>query len=205
VASASSPSLLGRTSDETLVVATARGDRCAFTELYDRTSSRVLGLVRRILVDSAQSEEVAQEVFLAVWQEAAQFDPERGGAVSWLLLRARRRAIDRVRSAQSSHVRDLTVGTRDLDAPRDDVAEAAEVHLEHVRVCRAMGSLTCVQRQALELTYLRGQTQSEAAAEVGVPLGTMKSRTRDALIALRKLLGAEEGPAGPRGGSRVPG
>jgi RNA polymerase sigma-70 factor (ECF subfamily) len=178
-------------SEDDLVLATAQGDQRAFAQLYDMTSSRVLGLVRRILVDPAQSEEVAQEVFLSAWQEAAQFDPAKGRAVSWLLVRARRRAIDRVRSAQASRVRDMTVGIRDLDDVRDDVAETAAVHIEHARVSRAMKGLTAAQRQALELTYFGGLSHSEAAGEAGVPLGTMKTRTRDALIALRKLLGPD--------------
>jgi len=182
----------GHRTDDELLLATARGDERAFTDFYDRTASRVLGLIRRVLIDPAQSEEVAQEVFLAAWQDAAQFDPDKGAALSWLLVRARRRAIDRVRATQASRVRDMAIGIRDFDDVRDDVAETATVHIEHARVARAMRSLTDAQRQALELTYFGGLTQSEAAGEVGVPIGTMKTRVRDALITLRKLLGPEE-------------
>lgn len=177
-----------RPSDDELVVASARGDERAFAEFYDRTASRVHGLVRRVLVDRAQSEEVVQEVYLAVWQDAARFDPARGTALSWLLVRARRRAIDRVRSSQASRDRDLAVGVRDLDPVRDDVAETAVTRLEHARVSRALEGLSAVQRQALELTYWGGLTQTEAASRAGVPLGTMKTRLRDGLIALRRLV-----------------
>ena len=175
-------------SDDDLVAASARGDQRAFAEFYDRTAPRVHGLVRRVLVDPAQSAEVVQEVFLAVWQEASRFDPARGTALSWLLVRARRRAIDRVRSSQASRERDLAVGVRDLDAVRDDVAETAAIRIEHARVSRALEGLSAVQRQALELTYWGGLTQSEAASRAGVPLGTMKTRLRDGLIALRRLV-----------------
>ena len=173
--------------NEDLLALVAEGNDRAFTVFYDRTSSRVLGLIRRILVDPAQSEEVAQEVFLATWQEAASFDPARGTALAWLLVRARRRAIDRVRSSQAARDRDTLAGFRDLEVSRDDVAEQAETLIEHRRVTTSMKALAAPHREALELTYFGGYTQSEAAAKAGVPIGTMKTRIRDALIALRKL------------------
>jgi len=182
-----------RTSEDLLALVAEGNDR-AFTVFYDRTSSRVLGLIRRILVDPAQSEEVAQEVFLATWQEATSFDTARGTALAWLLVRARRRAIDRVRSSQATRDRDTLAGFRDLEVSRDDVAEKAETLIEHHRVTTTMKALTAPQREALELTYFGGYTQSEAAAKAGVPIGTMKTRIRDALIALRKLT-AEPRPA----------
>lgn len=188
------PSGAELTSEHLLALA-AEGDDRAFAAFYDRTASRVLGLVRRILVDPAQSEEVAQEVFLATWQEATTFDPTRGTALTWLLVRARRRAIDRVRSSQASRDRDVVVGLRDLEASRDDVAEKAEILIEHHRVATSMRALTAAQREALELTYFGGCTQSEAAIRAGVPLGTMKTRIRDALTALRALV-SEPRPAG---------
>jgi len=178
--------------DDDLLVAVATGDDRAFSAFYDRTASRVLGLIRRILVDHAQSEEVTQEVYLAAWQDAAQFDPAKGGAVSWLLVRARRRAIDRVRSSQASRNRDMAVGIRDHDPVRDDVADTAAVRIEFHRIDRAMQALTAAHREALELTYFGGLTQSEAATRAGVPLGTMKTRMRDALIAIRTVLGPTE-------------
>ncbi|MDY0891501.1 sigma-70 family RNA polymerase sigma factor [Frigoribacterium sp. CFBP9039] len=175
-------------SNEDLLSLSVEGNDRAFTALYDRTSSRVLGLVRRILIDPAQSEEVTQEVFLQAWKEAAHFDPLKGTATAWLLVRARRRAIDRVRSSQAARDRDVAVGIRDLEATRDDVAETAEILIEHQRVATSMKALTPAHREALELTYFGGYTQSEAAVKAGVPIGTMKTRIRDALIALRKLV-----------------
>ena len=173
--------------NEDLLALVAEGNDRAFRVFHDRTSSRVLGLIRRILVDSAQSEEVAQEVFLATWQEATSFDPAKGTALAWLLIRARRRAIDRVRSSQAARDRDTLAGFRDLEVSRDDVADKAEIMIEHRRVATSMKALTAAQREALELTYFGGYTQFEAAVKAGVPIGTMKTRIRDALIALRNL------------------
>jgi RNA polymerase sigma-70 factor (ECF subfamily) len=173
-------------SDNELLALVAEGNERAFAAFYDGTVSRVLGLVRHNLVDRAQSEEVTQEVFFAAWQEAPQFDPTKGTALAWLMMRARRRAIDRVRSSQASRDRDTAVGIRDHEPSRDDVAEKAEVLIEHHRVAHAMKALTGVHREALELTYYGGFTQSEAAVRAGVPIGTMKTRIRDALIALRR-------------------
>ncbi|WP_157428383.1 ECF RNA polymerase sigma factor SigK [Agromyces salentinus] len=174
---------------EDLLLATAAGDRDAFSLLYDATAARVFGLVRRLLVDAAQAEEVTQDVFLEAWQTAARFDPERGAAIPWLLTLAHRRAVDRVRASQSSRDRDLKVGIRDLDVPVDDVAEAAEIAIEHERVAEALTSLPAAQRECISLAYYGGCTQSEIATRLDVPLGTVKTRLRDGMIRLRDLLG----------------
>ncbi|MFF2275855.1 ECF RNA polymerase sigma factor SigK [Agromyces sp. NPDC058126] len=172
-----------------LLVATASGDREAFGRFYDETAARVFGLVRRVLVDAAQAEEVTQDVFLEAWQTAARFDPARGAAAAWLLTLAHRRAVDRVRSAQASHDRDLKAGLRDLDVPVDEVAEAAEIAVEHERVSGAFAELSAAQRECLALAYYGGCTQSEIAERLGLPLGTVKTRLRDGMIRLRALLG----------------
>ena len=175
-----------RTDDELLVL-TAEGNREAFSVLYDRVSRRVFGLVKRVLVDPAQSEEVTQDVFLEVWQNAARFDPGKGTAMSWVLTMTHRRAIDRVRSSQASRNRDLSVGVRDFAEATDDVYETVETRLEHARVTAAMRRLSAHQQEALQLTYFEGLTNTDAAVRAGVPVGTMKTRLRDSLIALRKL------------------
>lgn len=175
-------------SDDDLLVLTAEGNRDAFALFYDRSVRPVLGLVRRVVVDSAQAEEVTQDVFLEVWQNAGRYDPKRGRALSWVLTTAHRRAIDRVRSSQSSKDRDMAVGIRDHQASVDDVAESVEVRMEHQRITSALDKLTVFQREALELTYYQGLTNTEAALRVGVPVGTMKTRLRNSLTALRKIL-----------------
>ncbi|WP_423921739.1 ECF RNA polymerase sigma factor SigK [Frigoribacterium sp. 2-23] len=187
------PHLLDRDqTDEVLLALAADGQHAPFAQFYDRAAPRVLGIVQRVLVDRAQAEEVTQEVFLETWQHAARFDPAKGKALSWVLTMAHRRAIDRVRASQSSRDRDLTIGIRDFTASSDDVAHTAETRLEHARVTRALGSLTAFQREALELVYFGGLTHSEAARHADVALGTMKTRLRDGLIALRRVLAPAE-------------
>lgn len=185
---APAPPIGAPNSDDDLMQLVADGNHEAFAALYDRISGRVLGLVQRVLIDPAQSQEVAQDVFLEVWQQASRFDRARGKAVSWILTVAHRRAIDRVRSSQTSRDRDYAVGIRDYESSVDDVAESTEVRMEHQRVVDAMSRLTAAQRNTLELTYFQGLTTSEAARVAGVPLGTMKSRLHYSLIALRTQL-----------------
>ena len=161
----------------------------AFSELYDGVSARLFGLVRRLVVDPAQSEEVTQEVFLEIWQSAARFQPERGSALSWMFTLAHRRAVDRIRSAQASRDRDTRIGIRDLPIDTDVVSEAAELRVENERVQRALTELTDVQRQAVSLAYYSGFSHSEIADELSVPIGTVKTRIRDGMIRLRDALG----------------
>jgi len=175
-------SLLGRV---------AQRDREAFAALYDQMSARVLGLVTRLLRDPSQSEEVTQEVFLELWQQAGSFRAGRGSAVSWILTMAHRRAVDRVRASQASRDRDARIGLRDLDVPFDQVAETVEVRIEHERVKRAMARLTELQREAVILAYYGGYTHPEMAEILRIPLGTIKTRLRDAMIRLRDELGVQ--------------
>jgi RNA polymerase sigma-70 factor, ECF subfamily len=167
----------------------ASGDQDAFARLYDMLSSRVFGLILRVLVDRSQSEEVLQEVFLEIWQSASRFAPNKGQGRSWVLTMAHRRAIDRVRSSQSASDRDVRVGFRDLEPPRDDVAENVELRLEARRVTEVLAALPESQREAITLAYYGGYSQSEIAAMVGAPLGTIKTRMRDGLTRLRHGLG----------------
>lgn len=167
----------------------ATGDKRAFAELYDATASRIYGLVRRLLVDPAQSEEVTQEIYLEIWQTASRYKPERGSAMSWMLTMAHRRAVDRVRASQSSRERDSKVGIRDYDREYDQVAEHVEITIEGERVKKALGGLTELQRQAVELAYYGGLSHSEISAELHVPVGTIKTRIRDGMIRLRDALG----------------
>ncbi|MFE5670283.1 ECF RNA polymerase sigma factor SigK [Agromyces sp. NPDC056523] len=183
------PAETSSTTLDALLIATAAGDRGAFSRLYDETAPRVYGLVRRVLVDAAQAEEVTQDVFLEAWQTAARFDPARGAAAAWLLTLAHRRAVDRVRSVHAARERDLRTGIRDVDVPVDEVAEAAEIAVEHDRVRGALAELGPAQRECLALAYYGGFTQSEIAARLGLPLGTVKTRLRDGMIRLRELLG----------------
>ena len=176
-------------STNAMLLRVAQGDQRAFSELYDLIAPRMLGLVRHVLKDHAQSEEVVQEVLLEVWQTAPRFDPNKGKAVTWMLTMAHRRAIDRVRSAQSSRDRDTRVGIRDLDREFDSVAESVEIRIEHDRVEKALSRLSELQRQAVELAYYGGYSHSEVSEMLGVPMGTVKTRLRDGMMRLRAGLG----------------
>jgi RNA polymerase sigma-70 factor, ECF subfamily len=177
---------------EDLLLQVGEGDRRSFAAMYDRTAHRVYGLVRRLLVDPSQSEEVTQEVYLEIWQSAGRYDPSRGGAIAWMMTLAHRRAVDRIRSSQASRERDLKVGIRDWQPDVDVVTERIEVSLEMGRVSEALDRLTAVQREAVTLTYFGGRSNSEVAAMLRIPVGTVKTRLRDGLIRLRDELGVAQ-------------
>lgn len=174
---------------EQLLTRVGTGDRDAFGALYDQTSARVFGLVRRLVVDPAQAEEVTQDVYLEIWQTAPRFDSARGGALAWMFTLAHRRAVDRIRASQAARDRDLRIGVRDLDVPVDTVAEAVEIRVEHERVVDALDALSELQRECVSLAYYGGLTQTEIADRLEVPLGTVKTRLRDGMIRLRTALG----------------
>ncbi|MDO8308735.1 MAG: ECF RNA polymerase sigma factor SigK [Actinomycetota bacterium] len=175
-----------------LLARSSRGDQQAFADLYDRTRARVYGLVKRVLRDPAQAEEVAQEAYLDVWRQSARFDPSRGGVLAWILTIAHRRAVDRVRSAESSRERDTRFAALAEVPEYDVVDEAVMSSLDTARVRKALASLTDVQREALTLAYYGGYTYKEVAELLGVPLGAIKTRMRDGIIRLRDTLGVEE-------------
>ncbi|MBM0123924.1 ECF RNA polymerase sigma factor SigK [Pimelobacter simplex] len=167
----------------------ARGDSAAFATLYDATAARVHGLALRVVRDRAQAEEVTQEVFLEVWRQASRYDAERGSALAWLMTITHRKAVDRVRSAEAASRRDATWEQRNQGVEHDTTAEAAHASLEAHRVRAALGQLTDVQREAIELAYFGGYTHTEVATLLDLPVGTAKTRIRDGLIRLRDTIG----------------
>jgi RNA polymerase sigma-70 factor, ECF subfamily len=173
-------------SDEALVALVARSDEDALGELYDRYSRVAFGLARRVLRDTALAEDAVQEAFLAVWRTAGRFVPERAQARTWLLTIVHRRAVDLVRREERRRAEPL------LGAHPESAAETSEgawLSLERERVRDALAKLPDQQREALELAYYGGFTQSELAERLGEPLGTIKSRMFNGLARLRELLG----------------
>ncbi|MFD3875103.1 ECF RNA polymerase sigma factor SigK [Streptomyces sp. NPDC058623] len=167
----------------------SQGDKDAFSVLYDAVAATVFGIAVKVVRDRAQSEEVAQEVMIDVWRQAARYRPEQGAVMTWVATIAHRRAVDRVRSAQAAANREHTTGVRDQMRPFDEVAEEVETRLDSEQVRRCLRGLTELQRQAVTLAYYGGLTYREVAEELRSPLATIKTRMRDGLIRLRDCMG----------------
>lgn len=168
----------------------AGGDREAFAEVYDALAPKVLGLARGVLRNHAMAEEVAQEVMLEVWRQAARFDPSLASASTWVMTIAHRRAVDRVRSVRAAEDREDRVSAGDARRPFDDVSETVLQRDDEQRVRRALEQLTDLQREAVRLAYWGGMTSVEISRRLAVPVPTVKTRLRDGLIRLRTGLAA---------------
>jgi RNA polymerase sigma factor (sigma-70 family) len=173
-------------SDEAIVALVARADQSALSELYDRFGRVAYGVAVRILRDEKLAEDAVQEGFLAAWRNADRFMPERAKASTWLLTLVHRRAVDLVRRENRRRAESLP---DDADYASSDSAEDdAWLRFERERVQDALRKLPDQQREALELAYYGGFTQSELAERLGQPVGTIKSRMFTGLARLRELL-----------------
>ena len=177
---------LAHLSDEALVALAARSEQSALAELYDRYGRTAYGLALRILRDQALAEDAVQEAFLGVWRTASRFVPERGRASTWILTLVHRRAVDAVRREQRRRAVSLD---RAAEPSVDGVEEDAWLRFQRERVQAALSRLPDAQREALELAYYGGFSQSELAERLGQPLGTIKSRMFGGLSRMRDLLG----------------
>jgi RNA polymerase sigma-70 factor (ECF subfamily) len=176
---------LAHLSDEALVALAARSDQTALAELYDRYGRVAWGLALRILRDEALAEDAVQEAFLTLWRTAARFVPERSSARTWILTLVHRRAVDLVRREERRRAEPLESAIEPSVGAAD---EDAWLRLERGRVQDALHRLPDREREALELAYYGGFTQSELAQRLGEPLGTIKSRMFTGLARLRELL-----------------
>jgi RNA polymerase sigma-70 factor, ECF subfamily len=182
------PRDLAHLSDEALVALAARAEESALAELYDRYGRIAYGLALRVLRDPALAEDAVQEAFLTLWRTAATFVPERAKASSWILTLVHRRSVDLVRREERRRAEPLEDESR-TDA-EGSAADVAWLRLERERVQEALRRLPDHEREALELAYYGGFTQSQLAERLGLPIGTIKSRMFSGLARLRELLDA---------------
>ena len=170
--------------DRGLIAAAATGDEAALAELYDRHASAMLGVALRILKTRQDAEDLVHDVFVEAWQRAGDFDGSRGTVRSWLLVRVRSRAVDRLRSLEAARRRGL------LLLAEHEAGEASVPPVwdgaDRVRAKRALDALPDAQRTLVELAYFEGLTCSEMAAHCAIPIGTVKSRLAAAMTKLRQ-------------------
>ena len=167
----------------------ARGDASAAGELYDRHAGAVYSLALRMLSDGAEAEDVVQDVFTQAWRQAGRYDPSRAPVIGWLLVMTRARTLDRLRARRSR------IAPAALDAMTADPVEPgpgqelqAIGNEEAARLRRALDALPDGQREAIELAYYKGLSQSDIAEALQQPLGTVKTRIRTGLLKLRDAL-----------------
>jgi RNA polymerase sigma-70 factor (ECF subfamily) len=186
------PVVPGSESSSALIAAIAAGGRDAFSRFYDLTAPMAFGLIRRVLRDREAAAEVLQEVFWQVWQDAPRYDPTRGTAEAWLVMRAKTRAIDRLRSIRRRDRTFVAPVDESVARSREEPAEnPAVVAEDRELVHTALAQLPEPQRRVIEMAFFEGLTQSEIAIRLREPLGTVKTRARLGLERLRGTLRGE--------------
>lgn len=175
--------------DQQLLAAVSTGDQSALAELYDRHAGQMLAVALRILRSRADAEDLIHDVFLEVWQKAAQYDPTRGTVQTWLLIRLRSRAVDRLRTlslARERHMATTVLETQPAAANADP-----SIRSDYTRARQALATLSGEQQTVIELGYFQGLTHQEIALQCQIPVGTVKSRLSAAIIRLRSLFAVD--------------
>lgn len=170
----------------------AQGDQRGLARLYDESCHLVYGIAVRILGNSADAEEVTSDVYSQIWRNAGRFREERGSVNTWLTMLSRSRAIDRLRSRNRSRVEEPLERSLELPGSLPDPEQVSVLKQRGERVRAALSAISPEQRQAIELAYFSGLTQSELAAQLGQPLGTIKTRIRLGMIKLKERLSAPD-------------
>ena len=176
--------------DVSLLARIAHRDVAAFEEIYARYSRSVYSLALRLLGDRQVAQEVAQEIFLSIWRGASGFDPDRGSARSWVLSLSHHKTVDALRRMRRCETAPLATAATNL-SPVNPITDETIRSLESETIRQALLALSSEQREAIVLAYYGGFTQQEIAARLEIPLGTVKTRTRDGILRLRMLLGSE--------------
>jgi RNA polymerase sigma-70 factor, ECF subfamily len=186
------PSRESSAADEAALLSTvATGDERAFLVLYERFSGPLFSLLIKMLQNQQDAEEVLQIVFLQVWKKAGTYDPQRCSVFTWLVLVGRSKAIDRIRQRQR-HSRTVEEVTREETVPagsaRDDGTSEVHQHDQHAAIRAALEQIPAEQRQAIEMAFFKGMSQTEIADNLAEPLGTVKARIRRGMLRLRDTL-----------------
>ena len=168
-----------------LFEAVSRGDQDAFGQVYDRYSAALFGVILKVVKEEARAEEILQDAFVKIWKNIRSYDPSKGRPFTWMLNIARNAAIDVIRTAE--YRTSTSVQTMDKHVYRAGSDEMRQ-GLEHIGVDRVLERLPQEHRELIDMAYYQGYTQQEIAERTGLPLGTVKSRTRAALLSLRAAL-----------------
>jgi RNA polymerase sigma-70 factor (ECF subfamily) len=186
-ATESAEAQLADVSDAALVERLTRGDRDALAALYQRHGATLLALAHRLLRDRQESEDLIHDVFLEAWQHCAEYSQARSSVRGWLLLRTRSRALDRLRTR--TRRRDASTGTENIESGHlHDHSLLSDQH----RLPGALAQMPVTQKDVIVLSYFDGLSTLEISSRLGIPTGTVKSRTHAAIATLRHVLGVAD-------------
>jgi RNA polymerase sigma-70 factor, ECF subfamily len=183
---------MGGGNDAEIIRRIRAGDRAAFLEFYDRAAPLLLAVAARILNDRREAEDVLQDVFAQIWQKSHGFDAELGSLVSWAVALTRNKAIDRIRASTRRRrlIEEIAITAEAVEqAPAASASEQLHGEERAGRIRAALADLSPDQRQAIEMAFFAGLTQSEIAARLEQPIGTIKARIRRGMLRLRDGLG----------------